>query len=194
MRVLYELVRAGKVRVLGCSNESTWGLTRSLWASDVHGLARFDTIQNNFSLNNRRVEDELAQACRQEKVSLLAYSPLAGGVLSGKYTDGAFPEGARFTLYRHAPKRQQAILQRFVNDRTLESTRRFQNIAAELDMSLVTLAIAWSKQHDFVAATIVGATTAEQVPALLAAADVTLAPETMKRIDAVSREILYPMG
>ena len=194
MRALDELVRAGKVRVLGCSNESTWGLTRNLWAADVQGLARFETIQNNFSLNNRRAEDELVQALRQENVSLLPYSPLAGGVLSGKYNDGAFPDGSRFSLYRDAPRRQQAILSRFVNDKTLESTRRYQTIAAELEMSVVTLAIAWSKQHDFVASTIVGATTTEQVPDLLAAADVTLTPEIMKRIDAVSREILYPMG
>jgi len=194
MMALDELVRAGKVRVLGCSNETTWGLTKSLWASDVHGLARYDTIQNNFSLNNRRFEDELAQACRQEGVSLLPYSPLGGGVLSGKYNNGAFPAGSRFALYQHAPERQQAMLRRFVNEKTLESTRRYQEIATELDMSVVTLAIAWSKQHDFVASTIVGATAPEQVPELLAAADVTLLPETLARIDAVSAQIRYPMG
>jgi len=194
MMALDELVRSGKVRILGCSNESTWGLTKSLWASDAHGLARYDTIQNNFSLNNRRFEDELAQACRQEKVSLIPYSPLGGGVLSGKYNGGAFPEGARFSMYQHAPERQQSMLRRFVNDKSLASTARFQEIAADLGMSVVTMAIAWSKQHDFVASTIVGATTAEQVPELLAAADVTLTPETLKRINAVSREINYPMG
>ena len=191
---LDELVRAGKVRILGCSNETTWELTKSLWASDVHGLARYDTIQNNFSLNNRRFEDELAQACRQESVSLIRYSPLAGGVLSGKYNDGAFPEGARFTHYQHAPKRQQQMLRRFVNERTIASTRRFQAIAAEAGMSVITLATAWSKQHDFVASTIVGATSPEQMPEILAAADVTLTPETLAQINAVSREIHYPMG
>ncbi|MDG2046270.1 MAG: aldo/keto reductase [Halioglobus sp.] len=194
MMALDELVRSGKVRILGCSNESTWGLTKSLWASDIHGLARHDTIQNNFSLNNRRFEDELAQACRQENVSLLPYSPLGGGVLSGKYNDGAFPEGARFSMYQQSPKRQQAMMHRFVNKKTLESTRRYQAIAAELKMSLVTMAIAWSKQHDFVASTIVGATTPEQVPELLAAAEVTLSHEALKQIDAVSRDIPYPMG
>ena len=86
------------------------------------------------------------------------------------------------------------MLKRFVNDKSLASTARFQEIAADLGMSVVTMAIAWSKQHDFVASTIVGATTAEQVPELLAAADVTLTPETLKRINAVSREINYPMG
>lgn len=191
---LDELVQSGKVRILGCSNETTWGLTKSLWASDVHGVARFETIQNNFSLNNRRFEDELAQACRQENVSLIPYSPLAGGVLSGKYNDGAFPEGSRFAMYQHAPERQQSMLKRFVNERTIASTKRFQAIAEDIGMSVVTLATAWSKQHDFVASTIVGATSAEQLPDILAAADVTLEPEVLASINAVSREIPYPMG
>ena len=194
LMALDELVRSGKVRIIGCSNETTWGLTKGLWASDVHGLARYDTIQNNFSLNNRRFEDELAQACRQEGVSLIPYSPLAGGVLSGKYNDGGFPEGARFTHYKHAPRRQQQMLLRFVNPRTIESTQRFQAIATEAGMSVVTLAVAWSKQHDFVASTIVGATSPEQMPEILAAADVTLSAEVLGKIDEVSRDILYPMG
>ena len=194
LEVMDELVRAGKVRIIGVSNETSWGLTRGMCAAEIHGLPRYDTIQNNFSLNNRRFEDELAQVCRQESVSLIPYSPLAGGVLSGKYNDGAFPEGARFSVYQHAPERQQRMLRRFVNERSIESTQRFQAIAADLGISVVTLAVAWSKQHDFVASTIVGATTAEQVPELMAAAEVTLDAETLKRIDAVSREILYPMG
>lgn len=194
LEVMDELVRAGKVRIIGVSNETSWGLTRGMCAAEIHSLPRYDTIQNNFSLNNRRFEDELAQVCRQESVSLIPYSPLAGGVLSGKYNDGAFPEGARFSMYQHAPERQQRMLRRFVNERSIESTQRFQAIAADLGISVVTLAVAWSKQHDFVASTIVGATTAEQVPELMAAAEVTLDAETLKRIDAVSREILYPMG
>ncbi|MEZ5567876.1 MAG: aldo/keto reductase [Halioglobus sp.] len=194
LAALDELVRAGKVRILGCSNENTWGLMKNLWASDAHGLARFDTIQNNFSMNNRRFEDELAEACRREQVSLIPYSPLAGGVLSGKYNAGAFPEGARFTYYRDAPKRQQAMMQRFVNEKSLAATERFCEIAREIGLSPVTMAVAWSKQHDFVASTIVGATSPEQMPDLLAAADVVLDAETLSRIDAVSRDIPYPMG
>ena len=191
---LDELVRSGKVRILGCSNETSWGLTRSLWAADLQGTSRYETIQNNFSLNNRRFEDELAQACRQEQVSLIPYSPLAGGVLSGKYQGGARPEGARFTYYLSAGERQQKMASRFVNERALASTERFQAIAAEAGMSLVTMAIAWSKQHDFVASTIVGATSAQQMPDILAAADISLDRETLAKIDAVSREIRYPMG
>jgi aryl-alcohol dehydrogenase-like predicted oxidoreductase len=194
MMALDELVRAGKVRVLGCSNETSWGLTKSLWASDLHGLARFDTIQNNFSLNNRRFEDELAQVCRQEQVSLLPYSPLGGGVLSGKYNDGARPEGARFSTYMAGEARQQAMAQRFLNEKTLACTERFQAIAEELGISVVTLSIAWSKQHDFVGSTIIGATSVEQMPDNLAAANVSLSRDTMKQIYKITQEILYPMG
>jgi aryl-alcohol dehydrogenase-like predicted oxidoreductase len=194
LEALDDLVRAGKVRVIGCSNETTWGLTKSLAVSEMNGLARYETIQNNFSLNNRRFEDELAQACRQEQVSLIPYSPLGGGVLSGKYNDGAEPQGARFTNYRNAGSRQAAMVKRFINDKTLASTAHFKAIAEEAGMSVVTLATAWSKQHDFVASTIVGATRAAQLPEIVAAADLTLGPEVMNQIEAVSKEILYPMG
>ena len=194
LRALDDLVRDGKVRVLGCSNETSWGLTKSLWQSDVNGLARFETIQNNFSLNNRRFEDELAQACRQESISLLPNSPLAGGVLTGKYQDGALPPGARFTTYMEAGERQQQMAQRFLNERSLAATAEYQAIADEAGLSLVTLATAWSKQHDFVGSTIVGATSVEQMPDILAAADVVLPHEVMKALYKVSRRIPYPMG
>ncbi|MEH6611220.1 MAG: aldo/keto reductase [Halioglobus sp.] len=195
MFALDELVQSGKVRLLGCSNETTWGLMKSLAASESHGLARFETIQNNFSLNNRRFEDELAQACLKEQVSLIPYSPLAGGVLSGKYNDGQLPEGARFSHYLgKGEKRQKAMAGRFVNDRSIASTKRFQQIADEAGMSVITLATAWSKQHDFVASTIVGATTVDQLDDILAAADLELDAETIRKINAVTREIMYPMG
>ena len=194
LEALDDLVREGKVRVTGCSNETSWGLMHSLAVSDREGYRRYDTIQNNFSLNNRRFEDELAQVCRLEGVSLIPYSPLGGGVLSGKYNGGATPDGARFSNYLKLGGRQAAMARRFVNDKTLASTERFGAIAQEAGMSLVTLATAWSKQHDFVASTIVGATHEDQVDDIIAAADVTLSPEVMKKVDAVTKEILYPMG
>jgi aryl-alcohol dehydrogenase-like predicted oxidoreductase len=160
---LDDLIRAGKVRVIGNSNETSWGMMKSLAVSDREGFARYDTIQNNFSLNNRRFEDDLAQICREEGVSLIPYSPLAGGVLSGKYNGGAQPEGARFSNYLKMGGRQATMVKRFINERSLASTERFGQIAAEAGMSLVTLATAWSKQHDFVASTIVGATHPDQV-------------------------------
>ncbi len=194
MEVLDELVRAGKVRVLGCSNETSWGLMKSIAASEAVGGARYQTIQNNFSLNNRRFEDELAQACRQEGVSLIPYSPIGGGVLSGKYNDGARPEGARFTRYLGMEGRQAAMGRRFVNEKSLASTARFAEIAKEAGISPVTLAVAWSKQHDFVASTIVGASKEDQLDEIFAAIDLVLSDETMTAIDKVSKEIMYPMG
>ena len=194
LMALDDLVRDGKVRVIGCSNETSWGLMKSLAASENEGLARYETIQNNFSLNNRRFEDELAQVCRQEGVSLIPYSPIGGGVLSGKYQGGARPEGARFSNYLNIGGRQAAMALRYVNDKSLAATDRWMKIAADLGMSVTTLATAWSAQHDFVASTIVGATHEDQLPDILAAAEVTLSAETMKAIDKVSKEIMYPMG
>ena len=194
LRALDDLVTEGKVRILGCSNETSFGLMKSLWTSDREGLARYETIQNNFSLNNRRFEDELAQVCRQEGVSLIPYSPLGGGVLSGKYNGGATPDGARFSNYLKIGGRQATMARRFVNDKTIASTERFAAIAAEIGVSTITLATAWSKQHDFVASTIVGVSKEDQLDEIFAAADLTLEADTMKKIDAVSKEILYPMG
>jgi aryl-alcohol dehydrogenase-like predicted oxidoreductase len=195
MEVLDDLVRAGKVRIIGCSNETSWGLMKSISASERLGVARYQTIQNNFSINNRRFEDELAQVCREEGVSLIPFSPLGGGVLSGKYQDGARPEGARFTRYLDMDNaRQAAMARRFAGPRALESTARILDIAKEAGMSPVTLATAWSKQHDFVASTIVGVSTAEQCAEIFAANDLLLSDEIMKAIHKVTKEILYPMG
>ena len=194
LSALDDLVESGKVRVLGCSNETSWGLTKSIAVSERYGLARYETIQNNFSLNNRRFEDELAQACRQEGVSLIPYSPLGGGVLTGKYQNGARPEGARFSNYLSMGGRQEAMARRFVNDKSIASTERFTAIADEAGMSVTTLATAWSKQHDFVASTIVGVTHEDQLPDIFAAADLVLDKAVLKKIDAVTKDILYPMG
>ena len=194
MEVLDELIRAGKVRVLGCSNETSWGLMKSLQASERLGVARYHTIQNNFSLNNRRFEDELAQACRHEGVSLIPYSPIGGGVLSGKYQSGAIPDGARFSAYLSKGGRHTVMAKRYVNDKSLASTERFMAIAAEAGMHVVTLATAWSKQHDFVASTIVGVTREDQLDPIFAASELVLSDDVMKACHAVTKDILYPMG
>jgi aryl-alcohol dehydrogenase-like predicted oxidoreductase len=194
MEVLDELVRVGKVRITGCSNETSWGLMKSIATAERLGTTRYQTIQNNFSLNNRRFEDELAQVCRKEGVSLIPYSPIAGGVLSGKYQGGARPDGARFSRYLAMEGRQAQMGQRFVNERSLASTERFMGIAGQAGLDPVTMAVAWSKQHDFVASTIVGVGAEGQLDAILAAADLILPDDVMKAIDAVSREIRYPMG
>jgi aryl-alcohol dehydrogenase-like predicted oxidoreductase len=115
-------------------------------------------------------------------------------VLSGKYRGGKTPEGARFSNYLKLGGRQATMARRYVNDKSLSSTDRFAAIAAEAGISVLTLATAWSKQHDFVASTIVGATHEDQLDDILAAADLTLDAEVLGKIDVVSKEILYPMG
>jgi aryl-alcohol dehydrogenase-like predicted oxidoreductase len=194
LEALERLVDEGKVRAIGCSNESAYSLTRSLWMADRHGLVRHETIQNAFSLLQRRFQDELATVCRKEKLSLLAYSPMAGGVLSGKYQDGAWPEGARFSRYRSHSPRTQAMTRRFVNERTLASTARFAEVARECGLSLPAFATAWTLAQDFVGATLIGATRVDQLEETLAAADATLPPEALEACDRISREIPYPMG
>ncbi len=194
MEVLDELVRAGKIRVIGCSNETSYGLMKSLATAERLGTARYHTIQNNYSINNRRFEDELKQVCRLEGVSLLPYSPLAGGVLSGKYLNGARPQGARFTNLLDIGGRYAEMVGRFAGDRALESAARIVDIAKAAGMSPVTLATAWSKQNDFVASTIVGVSSEDQLDEILAAADLVLSAEVMTAVHKVTREILYPMG
>jgi aryl-alcohol dehydrogenase-like predicted oxidoreductase len=194
LEALTRVVEAGKVRYVGCSNETTYSLMKSLWVSEVTGSVRHQSIQNNFSLLNRRFEDELAEVCRRESVSLLAYSPLAGGVLSGKYQGGQRPDPARFTTYETGTPRLQAMTRRFINQASLASVERFSAIARDAGLALPTLAIAWSLAHDFVGATIVGATVPEQLDDTLAAADATLSADVLAACDAVSKEIRYPMG
>jgi len=194
LEALDRLVEEGKVRSIGCSNQSAYGLTRSLWSSDRNGCARYETIQNNFSLLNRRFEDELAEVCRREQVSLLPYSPIAGGVLSGKYQGGAWPEGARFSRYRSDKMRGAAMTARFINERSLAAVDAFARVAADAGHALATLATAWTLSHDFVGSTLIGATRVGQLDDTLAAAGVTLGEDVLVACNAVSREILYPLG
>ena len=190
---LSDLRDAGKVRVIGSSNETSWGVMKSLWAADVHGVDRYETVQNNFSLINRRCESELAQVLRQEKLSLLPYSPLGGGVLTGKYNDDR-PAGARFSDYLSTGgERQKRMAQRFVNERSIETTRRLGEIAESIGTTVTALSLAWSRQHDFVASTIVGATSVAQLDESLAAKDLMLDQETLDRIDEIDVAIPNPM-
>jgi aryl-alcohol dehydrogenase-like predicted oxidoreductase len=195
LQTLTELQEEGKIRVIGSSNETEWGTMKANQVAKENGFSRYETIQNNFSINNRRFEDALADICRREEISLLPYSPIGGGVLSGKYNGGALPKGARFSGYLKAGgARQREMATRFVNERSLATTVELVKVAEELSIDVVTLAVAWSKQHDFVASTIIGANSIEQLKPSLAAADVTLSEETLKRINAISQQYPYPMG
>ncbi|WP_320034103.1 aldo/keto reductase [Halarcobacter sp.] len=195
LKAFDELVREGKVRYIGTSNDTAYGLTKANETSKNKGLARFESIQNNFSLLNPRFHDELANVCLREDISLLPYSPIGGGVLSGKYNSGLYPEGCRFTAYaKHQNPRVQAQAQRFVNEKTLEATRRYIILAKEYGISPVTLAVAYSKHFKFVASTIIGARELSQLDESLAALDFEIGQELMSKIQEIQKEILYPMG
>lgn len=188
------LVQSGKVRYLGTSNDTAYGTTKALMKSEQHGYKRFESIQNNFSLLNRRFLDELATVCRQEKISLLPYSPLAGGVLSGKYNQDPQAQG-RFSSYMKSKNhRQRLMAERFMNHKTLASTQEYIGIASRAGVHPVTLATAWSKQFDFVASTIIGVSKAEQLEPIFEAMDLKLSAEVLKACDEVHEKTLYPMG
>jgi aryl-alcohol dehydrogenase-like predicted oxidoreductase len=195
LTVLSELKKEGKVRVIGSSNENEWGTMKADQTAKELGLSRYETIQNNFSINNRRFEDGLAEICRREQISLLPYSPIGGGVISGKYNDGQLPAGARFTDYlKIGGERQKIMADRFVNEKSLATAAELIDLAKSNDMDVVTLAVAWSKQHDYVGSTIIGANSIEQLKPSLAAADLKLSDEVLAAIDAISAKYLYPMG
>ena len=194
LKAFDRLVQSGKVRYLGTSNDTAYGTTKALMTSEHKGYARFESIQNNFSLLNRRFLDELSTICEKEQISLLPYSPLGGGVLSGKYNQANVDTG-RFSSYvNSSDKRQRLMAARFLNDKTLLSTQKYLKIAQDAGLNPVTMATAWSKQFSFVASTIIGATTPEQLDATLAAMDLTLSDEVLKACDEVHNETLYPMG
>jgi aryl-alcohol dehydrogenase-like predicted oxidoreductase len=194
MEAFDRLVESGKVRYIGTSNDTAYGTMKALSVSKCEKLARFESVQNNFSLLNRRFLDELSTLATHEKISLLPYSPLAGGVLSGKYNQNPEAKG-RFSDYLKSPNpRQRLMAERFMNDRTMASTQEYIRIAHEAGLDPVTLATAWSKQFDFLASTIIGATSTDQLDASLAAMDLTLSDEILKACDAVHEKILYPMG
>src|SRR5574344_557747 len=176
LKAFDELVKEGKVRYIGTSNDSAYGLTKANEISKYKNIARFESIQNNFSLLNPRFHDELANVCRHENISLLPYSPMAGGVLSGKN------------------KRVQAMAHRFVNSKTLEATSKYLELAKEYGVSPVTLAVSYSKHFDFVASTIIGARVFEQLEDSFKAFDFRISDELLKKIEHIQKEILYSLG
>jgi aryl-alcohol dehydrogenase-like predicted oxidoreductase len=193
--VLDEFVKAGKIRYIGTSNDSAYGLTKANETSKFKNLSRFQSIQNNFSMLNRRFMDELATVCKKEKISLLPYSPLAGGVLTGKYNQKIYPPNARFTKYLNSPNpRMQAQAERFLNKKTLSSVEQYIKIANEYGVNLTTLATAWSMHFDFIASTIIGASNAKQLDDTFAGLDYKISEELMQKLDSVHADILYPMG
>jgi aryl-alcohol dehydrogenase-like predicted oxidoreductase len=184
LEALAGLVRAGKIRHIGLSNETPWGLMHCLQLAEKRGLPRVQSVQNPYSLLNRSYEVGLAEMSIREKAGLLAYSPLAFGVLSGKYLDGARPEGARLTLFSR--------FARYSGPGAIEATRAYVQLARELDMHPATLALAFVTQQPFVTSNIIGATTETQLKMNLDSARVQLSDEVIRAIDAIHDRYPYP--
>jgi len=195
LEALDRLVHSGKVRYIGTSNENAYGLTKGLETSRYRGFKRFESIQNNFSLLNRRFLDEIAVVCKKEQVGLLPFSPLAGGVLSGKYVPGGSWEGFRFGDYLSNPDpRMKAQAGRFAGERSVAAAQKYAAVAKKYGLAPATMAAAWTLSFDFVPSTIVGATDPGQLDDTLAASETGLPEELLKECDAINQQILYPMG
>jgi aryl-alcohol dehydrogenase-like predicted oxidoreductase len=195
LKALDKLIQSGKIRYIGTSNDTAYGLTKANEISKHQQLNRFQSIQNNFSLNNPRFLDELAYVCKQEKISLLPYSPLGGGVLSGKYNDGNYPANARYSHHVTVGSlREQAMAKRFINHKTIEATKKYMSLAKELNISSITLAIAWTLSFNFVASTLTSARKEEQLDEVLAGVKFKMNKDILNKIEMIQQEILYPMG
>ena len=175
--VLGRLVEAGKIRHIGLSNETSWGVSRFLQASESGRGPRVASIQNAYSLINRIFEIGLAEFALREDVGLLAYSPLGQGYLTGKYQKGARPAGARSTLFNRG--------QRYEKPGTAEAIDAYLALARDVGMDPVHLALAFVTSRKFVTSNIIGATSIAQLETILASADITVSPELEDRIDAI---------
>jgi aryl-alcohol dehydrogenase-like predicted oxidoreductase len=184
LSVLRDLARAGKVRHIGVSNETPWGVMRYLEASRRLGLPRVASIQNPYSLLNRTFEIGLAEVAHREAVGLLAYSPLAFGVLAGKYLDGARPARTRLTLYPHYDRYSGAQAER--------ATHAYVELARRYGLDPAQMALAYVQSRPFVASAIVGATTLDQLASNLASADLTLSEEVIAGIEEIHADLPNP--
>lgn len=184
LEALAELVREGKVREVGVSNEQPWGVMEFLRLSREHGLPRIVSIQNGYSLINRGFEFGLAEIAFREKLGLLAYSPLAFGHLTGKYLQDPKASG-RVSLFA-------GFAQRYEKPNVQPAVAAYAQLAAELGMSPARLALAFVYRRWFVASTILGATSLTQLEENLAAWEQTLSPEILARIEALHLRYMNP--
>ncbi|MBM3625262.1 MAG: aldo/keto reductase, partial [Alphaproteobacteria bacterium] len=174
---LARLVKAGKVRHIGLSNETPWGVARFLRAAELDRGPRVVTVQNAYNLLNRTFEMGLAEFAEREHVGLLAYSPLAQGYLTGKYQGGARPPGARTTLFERAQRYEQPEVEQAIS--------AYLALARDIGVDPAQLAIAFVTSRPFVTSNIIGATTMAQLKTDLASAEFAVTPEIERRIDAI---------
>jgi aryl-alcohol dehydrogenase-like predicted oxidoreductase len=178
--VLAGQVRAGKIRYIGLSNETPWGVMRFLAAADQHDLPRVMSVQNPYSLLNRSYEVGLAEVSWRERCGLLAYSPLGFGVLSGKYLDEARPDGARLTRYPD--------YDRYSNPQAVAATRRYVALARQHHLDPARMALAWVNARPFLTSTIIGATSMDQLRSNIASIELQLPDSVLEGIEAIHRQ------
>jgi aryl-alcohol dehydrogenase (NADP+) len=185
LRALDDLVRSGKVRYIGCSNFLAYRLASALGRSDMLGLARFDSVQPRYNLLFRQFERDLFPLCLDEGVGLIPYNPLAGGMLSGKHGRGQAPaEGTRFTIHGAGTMYQE----RYWHEREFDAVDAFQKMGKEAGLKPATLAVAWVLHQPAVTAPILGASRPDQLDDTLAAAEVNLDDDLIRKLDELTRE------
>ena len=177
-------IKVGRIRNIGISNENSWGTMRYLEESKHHDLPRVGTIQNAYSLLTRTFETDLAEVALRENVGLLAYSPMAFGVLSGKYIKGKADDNARLKLF---PR-----FARYSGEKVEEAAKHYLKIAEYNNMTLAQMSLAFVNQQPFVTSTIIGATNIEQLKENIDSIDVTLSEDVLQQIDAVHQVIPNP--
>lgn len=183
LETLGELVQQGKIRHVGLSNETPWGVMRYLEEAKVHqNLPRMITIQNPYSLLNRQFEVGLSEISHRSRIGLLAYSPLGFGTLSGKYLGGQQPANARITLF--------PAYKRYSSETAVAATEAYKDLADRYGLSLARMALAFVNSRPFLTSNIIGATSMEQLKENLSSIDLDLSPEVLQGIEAVHE--VYP--
>ena len=178
LRALDDLVRQGLVRYVGCSNWAAWKIAKSLGISDHRGLARFETVQAYYSIAGRDLEREIVPMMQSEGVGLMVWSPLAGGLLSGKFDrEGQGPQGARRTTFDFPPVNK---------DRAWPIIDVMREVGAAHGVSVARVALAYVLSKPFVTSVIIGARNTEQLEDNIAASDLKLTPEQLTALDEVS--------
>ena len=182
LETIQSLIKEGKIKHFGLSNETPWGLMRFLEESKKHNLPKIVTVQNPYSLLNRTFESALVEVCHRENVGLLAYSPLAFGVLSGKYLTGEPHPNARLNLFPN--------FTRYNSENTRKASAKYNEIAQKYNLTLAQMALAFVRQQGFVLSTIIGATNLEQLAENINSIHVTLSEEILAEIQIV--QVLIP--
>ncbi len=184
LQTLQELIKVGKIRHFGISNETAWGAMRLLHLAEKHDLPRPMSIQNPYSLLNRTFETNLSEVAMRENLGLLSYSPLGFGMLTGKYHDTNPPEDGRITIFKNYI--------RYNSEQSREATRQYMEIANNYGVSMTHLALAFINTRPFLTANIIGATKLSQLKENIKSIEIELPTEALNAINAVHATIPNP--